>query len=102
MASHAGAVTLVGHHDHHHIHYAPDSSNSYEIAENSELAETPAYSSDLDRTSGEIPGFGMGLFALVPYALFLMAIFTRVGTLVLKARATYGVSLPLPHPPPRT
>ena len=64
-------------------------------------AETPAYSSDLDRTSDEIPGFGMGLFALVPYALLLMAVFNRVDTSVLEAQATYGVSLALPHTPPR-
>ncbi len=102
MASQAGATAPAGHHDHRHIHYAPDPSSSNIAAEYGERFDAADYSGDLDPTSGEMPGFGMGLFALIPYAFLLAAIFKFAGAPISKAQTAFGILLPVPNPPPRT
>ncbi len=102
MAVQIGVHTPSGHHDHRHVHFTPDASGVLQTDHAAPEHEPAAYSSGQDETSGEIPGFGLGLFALAPYAILIAAIFVFAGNLTGWTRSSYGVSLPLPHPPPRT
>ena len=96
MAVQIGVHTPSGH------HFTPDASGALQMDHVAPEHEPAAYSSGQDETSGEIPGFGLGLFALAPYAILIAAIFVFAGNLTGWTRSSYGVSLPLPHPPPRT
>ena len=102
IAVQIGVHTPSGHHDHRHVHFAPDASGALETDHAAHGHASAAHSSGQDETSGEIPGFGLGLFAVAPYAILIAAVFVFAGNLTRWTRSNYGVSLPLPHPPPRT
>ena len=101
IAVQIGVHTPSGHLHHRHVHFAPDATGSPESAHAAHDHESTAHSGDQDEQSGEIPGFGLGLFALAPYAILITAVFVFAGNLTLRSRLSYGLSLPLPHPPPR-
>ncbi|MCY4109671.1 MAG: hypothetical protein OXG11_11660 [Chloroflexi bacterium] len=102
IAVQIGVHTPSGHFHHRHVHFAPDASGSLETAHAAHNHESGPYSRGQDQQSGEIPGFGLGLFALAPYAIVIAAVFVFAGNLALRSRLSYGLSLPLPLPPPRT
>ncbi|MCY3802557.1 MAG: hypothetical protein OXG46_13400 [Chloroflexi bacterium] len=101
IAVQIGVHTPSGHLHHRHVHFAPDASGSPETAHAAHNHESAPYSSSQDKQSGEIPGFGLGLFALAPYAILIAAVFVFAGNLTLRSRSSYRLTLPLPHPPPR-
>lgn len=101
LAVQIGVHTPSGHFHHRHVHFAPDASGSPETTHAAHDRESGPYSSGQDQQSGEIPGFGLGLFALAPYAILIAAVFVFAGNLTLRSRSSYGLTLPHPHPPPR-
>ena len=102
IAVQIGVHTPSGHLHHRHVHFAPDASGSPETAHPAHDHGLTTHASGQDQQSGEIPGFGLGLFALAPYAIVIAAVFVFAGNLTFRSRSSYGLSLPLPHPPPRT
>ncbi len=101
IAAQIGVHTPSGHLHHRHVHFASDASGSPDATHAAHDHESALHSSGQDQKSGEIPGFGLGLFALAPYAILIAAVFVFAGNLTLRSRSSYGFSLPLPHPPPR-
>ena len=102
IAVQIGVHTPSGHLRHRHVHFAPDASGPPDATYAAHNHELAAHSGGQDEQSGEIPGFGLGLFALAPYAILIAAVFVFAGNLILRGRSSYGLRLPHPHPPPRT